>query len=97
MCGNEECAISARIKLKVWTPNVEVNGYNLRQEVFFWIVLPVPNPKKPEHFPAPAAARQYINTYTKSFERLKQFMPYSKEDTDKNKLLKQSNKLDKDK
>ena len=45
MFGNEGCTICARIKLKFRTPNVEVNGYNICQEMILWMDILVPDPK----------------------------------------------------
>ena len=87
MCGNEGCTIFSRIKRKVRTKNVEVNGYSIFQEMILWMDLPVPNTKYRENFIAPAEARQCTNTNNTLFERLKQFMPDEKSDTDERKPL----------
>ena len=97
MCGNEVCTICARIKLKVRTPNVEANRYNICQEMLHWMDLPVKNPKDWENFLAPAEARKYINTHNISFASFKQFMLDAKSDTNEKKKIKKSKELDKGK
>ena len=97
MCGKEGCTICARIKQKVRTKNVEVNGYNICQYILRCMDLPVPNPKDQEHFLALYEPIQYIKTLYILFERLKQVMPNAKTDTDKKKSIKQSKDLGKGK
>ena len=52
LCGKTGCAICASIG-RPKTPNVVVQGTNLRDEMLRWIDLPVPDPSDKEHFLPP--------------------------------------------
>jgi len=95
MCDEQGCKICARIKRKIRTPDVEVDGYNLREEVLRWQDLPVPNPFDNDHYLPANEARVYIDTKGVSLEALKQFIPTSKGDSEEQKAVRYSKTLDK--
>ena len=50
LCGKDGCNICARINRTPRTPNVMVNGKNLRAETIRWLDLPIPNPSDGDHY-----------------------------------------------
>ena len=94
MCGVTGCDLCARFKRTIRTPNVVVNGRNLRQEVIRWLDLPLPDPSNKDHFLSPVDARNYIDTNAVTFETLKKCMPDVKADSEEKKAIKESKKLD---
>ena len=61
LCGKTGCAICASIGRTPKTPNVVVQGTNLRNEMLRWIDLPVLDPYDKEHFLPPQQAREAIS------------------------------------
>lgn len=94
MCGVDGCGLCARFKRKIRTPDVVVNGRNLRQETIRWLDLPMPDPSNKDHFLSPVDAREYIDTNAVTFETLKKCMPDVKADSEEKKAIKESRKLD---
>ena len=95
MCDKYGCILCSKIKRNVHTPDVLVDGYNLRDEVLRWTDLPVPNRSDPDHFYSAPEARRYIDDNNVSFEKLKSFIPNTKEASEEKKAVNQSKLLDK--
>ena len=88
-------AIFAKGSRKNRTPDVEVDGYNLWEEVLCWQDLPVPNPFDNDHYLPATETRVHIDTKGVSLDALKQFIPTSKGDSEEQKAVKYSKTLDK--
>jgi hypothetical protein len=85
LCGNVDCFLCKKVGRSVQTPNVEVNGINLRDDVLRFNPLPIPDPSNPDHFMTPAAAREHIESNKLTLEDMKQFIPNAKLDRDEKK------------
>mmetsp|Transcript_23791 Transcript_23791/g.40673 ORF Transcript_23791/g.40673 Transcript_23791/m.40673 type:complete len:86 (+) Transcript_23791:232-489(+) len=57
LCVQSRCDICSKIGRTVRTPNVEVDGVNLQDEVLRFMTLPVPNKNDDNHYLQPAMAR----------------------------------------
>eukprot|EP00957_Ditylum_brightwellii_P170950 13011917-Ditylum_brightwellii.AAC.1 len=75
LCGKPNYVLCAWIGRFVRTPNVEVNGFNLRKEVIHFNTLPVPSRDDPDHLLSPPNAREYTETHNLSADDLRKVIP----------------------
>ena len=75
LCGKPNCDICKKVGRSVRTPNVTVNGHNLRNEMLRFTTLPVPNEDDPDHYLPSAEARKHIEDNNLSAEDLKKHLP----------------------
>ena len=68
---NNGCSICARIGRIFWTPDIEVDGHNIHQEVPHWMNLPIVNPCDKERFLFLLATWKYFEEYNISLEDLR--------------------------
>ena len=77
---NDGCNICELIGRSPRTPNVVVDGRNLREEVLRFETLPVPNKDEPEHYLPPAAARAHIDSNKMTADDLRALIPTSRKE-----------------
>jgi len=63
------------------TPDVIVDGKNLREEVLHFITLPVENEDDKDHYLPPSEARKKIESDGLSLEKLMSYLPDTQIDT----------------
>ena len=96
LCGVNNCNLCTRVGRSVRTPNIEVNGRNLRQEALRFMTLPVENVDDKEHYLPPAEAREYAERNNLSLDDLLRFIPDAKKnDTETKKAVDAGKKKDK--
>ena len=69
-----------------------MNGKNLREEVLRFNSFPIPDPMNGEHYMAPAAALEHIESNNLSFEEMKKIIPSTKLDKNGEDLKKRRKK-----
>ena len=94
LCGKPNCDICKKVGRSVRTPNVTVNGQNLRNEMLRFTTLPVPNEDDPDHYLPSAEARKHIEDNNLSAEDLKKHLP-TKLNTEEKKAVAEAKAKDK--
>ena len=61
LCRKEGCNICVRICCRLITPDMDVGGYNLREEVLRWVDFPVNNPTEKYHLLTPTEGITYVD------------------------------------
>ena len=87
LCGVAGCVICANIGREPRTPSINVDGYNLREEVLDWMEFPTVNPADNDHYLGPQATRAYLKANNVPFEKLKGGLPKAKEDNEEMKAI----------
>ena len=70
LCGKEGWGICVQIGCRIRTPDIDVGGYNLREEVLRWIDFPVNNTMEKDHFLTPEKGRTSIYEKSTSLDKL---------------------------
>lgn len=81
VCDIANCVLCKRIGRSVRTPDIEVNGFNLRKEVLRFLTLPIPNKDNPDQFLSSSNARKYAETNKLSADDLCKIIPTKKHTT----------------
>ena len=78
MCGKDGCQMCTSIGRDVRTPETDIDGQNLQEELLSWLPLPIPNPSDKDHYLTANDTKKYIEKKSLSFKDLKRFIPESK-------------------
>ena len=70
LCGKEGCGIFVQIGRRIRVPDIDVGGYNLREEVLRWIDFPVNNTMEKDHFLTTEKVRTSIDANSNSLDEL---------------------------
>ncbi|KAL7528721.1 hypothetical protein ACHAWF_008133 [Thalassiosira exigua] len=97
LCGEEGCELCKKIGRSPRTPNVEVNGRNIRDEVLRFNTLPVENKDDMDHFLSPADARKHIEDEKLTAEDLIKIIPTTANNDEEKKAMKAAREKDKGK
>ena len=97
LCGKDNCRLCEKVGRSVRTPDVEVNGRNLREEVLRFNTLPVENENDDEHFLPPPDAREHIDTNNLTVEDLTKIIPTTGNNSEEKKLMAAARQKDKGK
>ena len=62
----------------ICTPDTDIDGQNLQEELLSWLPLPIPNPSDKDHYLPANATKNYIETKSLSFKGLKRVIQDSK-------------------
>jgi len=95
LCGKNGCDLCLSIGRNVRTPEVNINGKNLREEILDWMVLPVLDPDDSNHYLSTEVARKLIKSKPITFTELKEMIPNSKLDSAEKKSMKTAKAIDK--
>ena len=87
ICGKHGCDICARIGRGVRTPNIDVNGKNIRDEVLRVMDLPIIDPSNKDHFLSYDETRLYIDNKKPSVNELISNLSSANKVTSKTKRL----------
>ena len=78
MCGKDGCQMCTSIGRDVRTPETDIDGQNLQEELLSWLPLPIPNPSDKDHYLPANVTKKHIERKSLSFKDLKKFIPDSK-------------------
>ncbi len=92
LCGAANCHLCKKIGRSVRTPNVEVKGKNLREEVLCFNSFPIEDPMNEGHYMPPANALAHIESSEISFDEMKKLIPSATLDKDGKDLKKRREK-----
>ena len=82
LCGNSTCHLCQKIGRSVRTPDVEVNGRKLRDEMLRFNSFPIVDAMNEGHYMPPAEALKHIASKRISFEEQKKLIPSATLDKD---------------
>ena len=94
LCGKKDCLKCKNIGREPRTPDVIVDGKNLREEVLRFITLPVENEDDKDHSLPRSEAREKIESDGLSLEKLMRYLPDTRIDTEGKKYMVNGKKED---
>ena len=70
LCDNQGCIVCAKIGRGIRTPNISINGNNIRGKLLRWMNLPLIEPLSKSYFLSVNKTRAYIDTTISSQEKI---------------------------
>lgn len=96
LCGVEDCDLCEMVGRSIRTPDVVVNGRNLREETLRYTTLPVINKDDDKHHLPPAEAREYQEEKNLTVGELTAIIPSARLDTEEKQALAEAKRKDKE-
>ena len=95
LCGIAGCDLCKKVGRSVRTPDVVVDGVSLCKEALRFMTVPVEDEDDKNHYLAPSEARMKIESENLSLEKLKRYLPNTKNNTEEKKYIAERKKEDK--